>query len=77
MPDTEEDIPFLAIGNEELGDPIPDEIVCPHCEGLHTIEYGTQEIDGKHVPSKLLAFYQCGSKSYLAGINGRLWKGNT
>ena len=41
----------------------------------HKIEYGEEVLkDGKKVPSKFLAFYECYGKSYLAGIDGKLLK---
>jgi transcription elongation factor Elf1 len=43
-------------------------IRCPHCNKLHLVECGTDK-DGKE--NTFLLFYQCGDKSYLAGINGR------
>jgi hypothetical protein len=62
---------MLAIGNGELDSnpPIGKSIRCPHCNKSHSVKYGKDK-DG--VESKLLAFYSCGEKTYLAGINGRL-----
>jgi hypothetical protein len=68
---------FLAIGNNDLGDPIGETITCPHCGGTHEIEYGTKktlQADGtwsEAVTSKLLGFYKCGDDLYLASLNGR------
>lgn len=62
---------MLAIGNEELKEPLGDVVECPQCGQKHTVEYGEEVLkDGTKKPSKLLAFYSCGDKSYLAGING-------
>lgn len=48
------------------------EITCPHCGEIHAIRYGDKILkDGTKQPSKLLAFYTCGGKSYLAGIDGK------
>ena len=54
-------------GTRQLGDVVE----CPQCGQKHTVEYGEEVLkDGTKKPSKLLAFYSCGDKSYLAGING-------
>ena len=66
---------MFAIGNDELnnnGD-VGKTIVCPHCGKEHDIKYGDRVLeDGTKVPSKLLAFYNCGDELYLAGIDGKL-----
>ena len=70
-------IPYLAIGNDELkdNDVIGDSIICYVCGQEHEIRYGDEvkEIDGKEVRTKstLLAIYDCGGKTYLAGIAGK------
>ena len=62
---------MLMIGNDELKEPLGNAIECPHCGQQHPIEYGEEVLkDGTKKPSKLLAFYMCGDKAYLAGING-------
>ena len=67
-----EKMPYLAIGNNELGEVIGKTITCPICGKLHPVEYGDEiRPDGTKVPSKLLAFFRCGGKVYLAGVNGR------
>ena len=71
---------MLAIGNDELGNEI-EQINCPHCGQVHEIEYGTSKTllpDGtwsEPVPSKLLGFYRCGEKLYLASLSGRSIRG--
>jgi hypothetical protein len=66
--------PMLAVGNDELGGPVGEEIVCRICGGRHPVEYGEKVLDdGTKVPSKLLAFFKCGGKAYLCGIDGRSW----
>jgi len=68
---------FLAIGSNELdgNKRIGEQIKCPHCDQIHPIEYGEEVMpDGTKKPCKMLAFYKCGDKSYLAGINERLLK---
>jgi len=63
---------MLAIGNEELGDPLGSEIKCKRCGQMHPVEYGDEVLpDGTKRKSDLLAFYRCGRNSYLCGINGR------
>jgi len=67
-------VPFFAIGNDELdkAEPLSDFIKCPHCGMEHPVEYGEEVLDnGTKVPSKLIAFYKCGEKSYLCGINSK------
>lgn len=62
---------MLVIGNGELNDPLGDSVTCPHCGKVHEIQYGEEVMkDGTRKPSKLLAFYKCGEKSFLAGFNG-------
>jgi hypothetical protein len=66
-----EEVPMCAIGSDELKGDLGDTIKCPHCGEEHEVKYGDRVLkDGKREPSKLLAFYSCGEKSYLAGING-------
>jgi len=65
---------MLAIGNEEIeiAPELGDTIVCPRCNMRHPVEYGEKvHKDGTRTPSTLLAFYKCGKKSYLCGINGK------
>lgn len=63
---------MLAIGNDELGEKLGDTIICPKCGEEHPIKFGKQEMpDGTWVETKLLSFYRCGDKSYLAGIKGQ------
>lgn len=78
----DQEIPFLAIGNNELGEPT--EIVeCAKCGGTHQIEYGettsrTLMPDGvtwsEPQPSRILGFYQCGGATYLGTVAGRALK---
>ena len=65
---------MISFGNDELNE-APElgiTIDCPHCGKVHEIQYG-QEIlpDGTYQDSKALAFYTCGEKTYLAGIDGK------
>ncbi len=62
---------MLAIGANELHEPLGDTVECRKCGQQHPIEYGEEVLkDGTRKPSKLIAFYKCGDNSYLAGING-------
>ncbi len=67
---TNKTIPFVAIGNDELGEPlaIPGQLTpCPRgCGRRHRI------IDSK--PPGVLQAVRCGRKSYLVGIKGRMLK---
>ena len=72
-------VPFIAIGADELGEAT--EIAqCAVCGGEHSAKYGTSRMllpDGtwsEPKPSRLLGFYSCGGKTYLATIDGRRWK---
>jgi len=70
------DVPFVAIGADELGEDIGEEALCTRCGETHTVEYGTKTVEGKQVPSKMLGFVKCGENSYLVSINGKRidWK---
>ena len=65
---------MFAIGNDELekNPMLGDFILCDKCGERHKIEYGETILsDGTREPSKFLAFYTCGEKTYLAGIRGK------
>jgi hypothetical protein len=65
---------MFAIGNDELArKPLLGKTVkCKLCGKRHKVEYGTTIKDGVKVESKLLAFYSCGKKSYVCGVNGKM-----
>lgn len=65
------DFPFIAIGNDELGDPLKegDSIQCHHCYKTHPIKCGRDSKTKEK--TNLILFYSCGEKSYLAGIDGK------
>lgn len=69
---------MLAIGNNELGDLLGDNIRCPHCGEMHAIEHGTTRrlVNDRweDIHDRLLQFYRCGEQLYLGGINGRALK---
>jgi len=65
---------MLIMGNDEIekSPSLGDFILCHMCGKRHKIEYGDEVLsDGTKKPSKHLAFYKCGNKDYLAGINGK------
>ena len=65
-------VPYVAIGNDELGSPIGETVTCPHCAGMHPVKYGDQVLpDGRREPSRLLGFYDCGGKTWLCAVDGR------
>jgi len=66
---------MLAVGNNELGEKLGEVYQCPHCGEEHEIHYGKKQVvDGSWVLTKMLSFYKCGDKTYLAGIDGRKLK---
>ena len=70
-----EGIPFVAFGNNELGEQVGDCAVCPHCKKKHKVEYGeTINKDGTKSPNKVLGFVKCGKESYLVAIDEKLIK---
>lgn len=47
-------------------------ITCPKCGETHEIQYGKELLpDGSYIESNILAFYVCGNKTFLAGIDGK------
>lgn len=66
-------IPYTIFGNDQLKtQPYlrdGDGIICPHCRDIHHVQYGTNEMGKK---TDALMSYNCGKKTYLAGINGKL-----
>ena len=71
----EKEIPFIAIGNDELGEDIGKEekVKCKNCGKYHTIKYGKRKLkDGTYVESKMLGFVDCGKKSFLVTIDNKL-----
>ena len=80
MSDIKKTMPFIAVGNDELGKDLGETIKCPRCGADHAVEQSGpsraykstgEVIDG---PSGLLQFYRCGEASYLCGINGKAIK---
>ena len=67
-------IPYTSFGNDELvGKPeLGKTITCPHCGKVHDIQYRETLLpDETTKPSKALAFYNCGEKVYLVGVNAK------
>ena len=65
---------MLAIGNREL-DAAPElgrTVLCWLCGKRHLVKYGNERLpDGTSRPTKALAFFRCGRRSYLCGIRGK------
>ena len=70
---SEDTVPFMAVGNDELGEQLGKTIKCPHCLQEHEITTGTvkDQVTGEQIPSDILQFYKCGDTTYLAGIKGK------
>lgn len=66
------DLPYIAVGNDELGDYLQPTIHCPHCKQQHEIECSSEDPRNKG-KSVTLQFYKCGDRTYLAGINRQEW----
>lgn len=64
---------MYAIGDDELDKkpPLGKTVKCKLCGKRHRVEYGTTEVNGVKVESKLFAFFSCGKNTYLAGISGK------
>ena len=60
------EIPYIVIGNSELGGKLGETINCPHCGSDHEIK-NTQD-NGE--PS-IIDWYKCGKDTYMCGIQGR------
>ena len=72
----QEEIPFVAFGNDELdgNDPVGTHEICPNCGEEHEVGYGEKvNPDGTREPSKMLAFLTCpkNGTTYLIGIEGK------
>ncbi len=67
------EMPFVAIGNDELGDEVGETAICPNCGKQHEVSYGEEvKEDGTKVKSDLLGFVKCKKHSYLVSIKGQL-----
>ena len=70
--------PFVAVGPENLGEPLSSTVTCPHCGAEHPIESSGPRkqlaADGSWEagPSGLLQFYACPQAgTFLVGIENR------
>ena len=69
---------MLIVGNDELGEKLEYKYSCQKCGGEHEIIYGKKKLeDGTWIKTKMMSFYKCGDKTYLAGIDGRKLKLHT
>ena len=68
---------MIAIGNDEI-ESLPSvgkTAKCPKCGKMHEIKHGEEVLkDGTKVLSDMLGFVNCGKKSYLVSIEGKLLK---
>lgn len=66
---------FWAIGNDELGARIPRGAManCRTCGASHPVEVSKSATGG----TLTLESYDCGGRTYLCGINGRLLPGES
>lgn len=70
------EIPFLAIGNDELANCSPaskgDKVRCrvKGCRKKHVLKCGIESKTREE--SNMLLFYKCGRHSYLAAVAGKL-----
>lgn len=73
-------VPFTTIYEDQLGGPVGETAVCPKCGEEHEVLYGMSvhrnEKTGEEVtrPSKVLGYVECGGKSLLVALEGRLIK---
>ena len=64
--------PFVAIGNDELGEDVVKMLKCKRCGKRHKVRYGERVLsDGTRQPSKMAGFIICRGKAYLVAINGK------
>ena len=63
----------IAIGPEELEEPLGKTITCWICGKEHEVKYGDKVLEGgTKEPSKLLAYFNCGERTILCGIDGKV-----
>jgi len=64
-------IPFVAFCNAELGETLAkgEFITCKNCRKQHKVKLGINSKTKQE--TNLLMFYNCGKKSFLAGIAGK------
>ena len=60
------ELPFVAIGADELGEPLGPTLTCEECGAEHEVISQPSTNGGLS-----LQFMRCGTASYLIGINGQ------
>ena len=63
-------IPCLSIGSDELGVRLGEVFRCKSCGEMHNVLYADETFPDGLKSSKLLAYYKCGGKEYICGVNG-------
>ena len=70
--------PLVAVGPENLGEPLSSTLTCPHCGAEHAIEHSgpskrlSEDGSWEAGPSGLLQFYTCPQAgTFLVGIENR------
>ena len=64
---------MFTIGNDEL-EKLPrigKTVACKTCGKRHRIKYGNQALSDGSTFKSDIAFYNCGDKTYLAGVRGK------
>lgn len=61
-------VPFLAVGNSELGGPLGDIIICDECGQSHRVEHSEPKGEDSW---GTLQFVKCGDSSFLCGIHNK------
>ncbi len=61
---------MLAIGNDELAEPLGEVINCHICGKRHKLKRSVTKLKDGSTHKGTLSFFKCGKKTYLAGING-------
>jgi hypothetical protein len=69
---------YFAIGTDELGGPIERRMKCPHCGDFHAVKdserseiWDSELQDWKPGRVGVLQYYECGDRTFLAGIEGK------
>lgn len=67
-------IPYMTVGDNQLGEPLGTTIKCPTCGEQHRVEHGKKkDANGDFTREDTsLSFYRCGRHTYLCGVNGRV-----
>jgi hypothetical protein len=63
-------VPYVAVGNDELGAPLKKgDLVDCKCGGKHPLELGVNTDTKKE--SDAIMFYKCGDQLFVGGLMGR------